>query len=70
MMTKGMKQFLDYLYKNWAMKHFFLVIQCQNIRSIRLAQKLGFHLEGYAREFEFEAQFQPDCYFFHLNYQP
>ena len=70
MMTKGMQQFLDYLYKNWAMKHFFLVIQCQNVRSIRLAQKLGFHLEGYAREFEFEAQFQPDCYFFHLNYQP
>lgn len=70
MMTKGMQQFLDYLNKNWAMKHFFLVIQCQNVRSIRLAQKLGFHLEGYAREFEFEAQFQPDCYFFHLNYQP
>lgn len=70
MMTKGMQQFLDYLYKNWAIKHFFLVIQCQNVRSIRLAQKLGFHLEGYAREFQFEAQFQPDCYFFHLNYQP
>ena len=70
MMTKGMQQFLDYLYKNWAMKHFFLVIQCQNVRSIRLAQKLGFRLEGYAREFQFEAQFQPDCYFFHLNYQP
>ena len=54
MMTKGMQQFLDYLYKNWAIKHFFLVIQCQNVRSIRLAQKLGFHLEGYAREFQFE----------------
>ena len=70
MMTKGMQQFLDYLYKNWAIKHFFLVIQCQNVRSIRLAQKLGFHLEGYAREFQFEAQFLPDSYFFHLNYQP
>ena len=70
MMPQVMSDFLAYLYSVSSLKHFFLITNCQNTRSIRLAQKLGFHLEGYAREFQFEAQFQPDCYFFHLNYQP
>ena len=67
---KAISDFLTYLYSSRSLKHFFLVINCQNTRSIRLAQKLGFHLEGYASEFQFEAQFLPDPYFFHLNYQP
>lgn len=69
-MSKAISDFLVYLYSARSLKHFFLVINCQNTRSIRLAQKLGFHLEGYASEFQFEAQFLPDSYFFHLNYQP
>lgn len=69
-MSKAIRDFLTYLYSSRSLKHFFLVINCQNTRSIRLAQKLGFHLEGYASEFQFEAQFLPDSYFFHLNYQP
>ena len=69
-MSQAISNFLAHLYSSCSLKHFFLIINCQNTRSIRLAQKLGFHLEGYASELQFEAQFLPDSYFFHLNYQP
>ena len=36
-MSKAISDFLTYLYSSRSLKHFFLVINCQNTRSIRLA---------------------------------